>query len=288
MADFKKIEQESGAASIYSEQQAGKKVFLEAETDAFLFKVYWFSEMADRISFEAASEGKRGDKGGGCKAVEQRVTSHNELHSSEKAVGIVDRDSLLETNPELFYETDDDVFYQHNFVDNIYTLNRWEIENYGLDLENIQQSVKAKTFNNTVASSAFESLEQAMVLHTCASTFATIKATKAKFNPQETDVTEIRERLKHSFSISDDELAKEQQKITAFDNNETSFEERWNRLARLLDGKKVIEQLDQFYKNQLSGEVKKKFAITGRDLLAKVVEPPQELVDFIDQKVLGA
>lgn len=283
MADFKRIAKKLGSNAIHSEQQAGKKIFFEAPSDAFLFKDYWFSELADRISFEPASE--EDVESGGCNAVKQKVTSHNNQHRTEKAFGIVDRDSLLATNPDLFYQADDSVFYQHNFINNIYTLNRWEIESYGLGLDNIRQCVKDKTLSESPADSSFEQLQQTMVLQTCASTFATLKSKKPEMNPNETDCETIRKRLEQVFSVSQTDINEEQSRITAFCDLEQDFEQRWFDLAKILDGKKVIGQLNNFYKNQLNREAKKGFSITGRELLSRV-QPPQEIIDFIHQKIL--
>lgn len=287
MAEFKKI----GAETVPSAQRAGTKIYFEGKADAYLFKEYWFPQHNDKISFEAAKHSEElADSGGGCRAVRIRVENYNEIHRQTRAYGIVDRDSLLDNNNPnevLFYESDDAMFLQKNFNDNIYTLSRWEIESYALSLENIKGRVKDKTFDESIASQDFSMLEESIILHTCASILSLKTGTRASLNTKDKDIASVKSRLKEIFSVSDEELDIEQGKIAEFGNNESSFEYRWERLSRLLDAKKALVQINDFFKDQLSGDKKKGFSLLGNELLSHT-EPPDEISDFIESRVLSS
>lgn len=87
---------------------------------------------------------------GGCTAMKERLQKERELNP--KVIGLLDRDTLMRDKrwDELF-ETDNDNFKTTTWVDGLYVLTRWEIENYLCELAAIYRLFsdwKPKEFPN--------------------------------------------------------------------------------------------------------------------------------------------
>jgi hypothetical protein len=134
MARLKELDTGSAAERRYV---AKKFIYLESEDDVQILSERWFSDRAERVEFLPAGDDDSGP--GGCTRVLGRVTEDRE--ASIEAYGIVDRDSLAREGWWMeFLEADDAEFDASKpFGEHVIVLRCWEIENYLLHPEVIEE-----------------------------------------------------------------------------------------------------------------------------------------------------
>ncbi|MDA3894674.1 MAG: hypothetical protein PF482_00860 [Desulfobacteraceae bacterium] len=131
MSSFKNIGDSETVNSKYSGRSI---VYLESQEDCQIFFERWFYDEGEFLEFRSSDMGC----GGGCTNVIKNV--ENDRQNGILSFGIVDRDTLMQQNkwPEL-WETDDQQYKKlRPFGENIRPLCRWEIENYLLDIDEIE------------------------------------------------------------------------------------------------------------------------------------------------------
>jgi hypothetical protein len=247
MGSFKRLRPDF----IGSKYEGGVKVILESEEDVRIFSEHWFPHYQDKVSFQSAEDGQRG--GGGCGVVRQKVKEARQQKLT--AYGIVDRDALLSDGKhELFWEPDDEKFHRAcPYGEEIYVLRRWEIENYFLkpkafSAEMARRASRAPT--PAISSENLLGLVDDFIAVTALTTFMVgqgQKSPKPGFGCGRSG-QQLREDIgKHLGDVlagaNYDSLAGDIVKIRAFSGDEESSEKRWERMSRILDGKKALSRI---------------------------------------------
>lgn len=257
MASFKKVE----TVLVDAKYEGGIKVFLESAEDVRIFSEHWFSHKQDKLRFVSAEGEQAG--GGGCKIVINKVEEANKQNI--QAYGIVDRDVLLaDAKFDLFWETDDVKFHaEQPYGKNIHVLGRWELENYLLQPEAFAYEVSRRISRSPAPDISAETfLEQAndivqvtalttyLVAH-CQTSPKTAFGTDTNSSP---DLSiKINDHLKKKFPPpASPDISEDIEKIKAFDQSDANPAERWERLSRILDGKKSLMRLCRYVSTNLS------------------------------------
>ncbi len=290
MANFKDL------SNVTSDYLGGIKVFLESEDDLMIIGQKWFSHLQDKISFEN-TEPQVEQGGGGCKQVIAQVKKV--IEQGKVAFGIVDRDVLLskpdddkeaKRYDEAFWETDDEVFLATKiFGDYIHILKRWEIENYLLRPEALQKLMVNKKLSHNVMSvdevaKELIDKEDDFIAVSIVSTYGVYVGKQAEngFGKQGNSQDLKKEAIKH-LNITQSDYLEHYNKIKAFSNQEHDSSIRWDKLSRLLDGKRVLIRLGS--KNMFDGIFKDMGSERGT--LADIIKNNNlidtELTDFFDK-----
>ena len=256
MASFKKLPTDF----IGSQYEGGVKVILESEEDVRIFCDHWFADRQDKIRFESAEEGALG--GGGCSAVIRKVQQAR--NQQLIAFGIIDRDVLLaDEKPEIFWETDDRRFDSATpYGDRIHVLRRWELENYLLKPEAFSAELACRVSrppSPKVSSEFLLDLEDDLVDVTALTTFMVSKGKKSP-KPgfgQDDSGKKLRDAIESHLSnvIPDTDyshLSSDIDKIRAFSVSEQEFDKRWERLTRLVDGKKALSRICDYLNHKFN------------------------------------
>lgn len=289
MPSFKNVQ----AEFVDDKYEGGIKIFLESAEDVRIFSEHWFSDKQDRLRFVSAEGDQSG--GGGCQVVISKV---NEANTHDiKAYGIVDRDVLLaDKRLDLFWETDDTRFHATRpYGDKIYVLRRWELENYLLQPEafstEVSKRVSRSPAPNISAQTLLDQSEDIIKI----TALTTISVTNGKASPSpgfgsqssgQSLNDEIRKYLRHQFPVdSCPEIDDDSNRIKAFDQISGSPEERWNKLSRILDGKKSLMRLCRHLSESLQIDSIRSWE-EMRGCLANVIASKgaidTELVHYID------
>lgn len=231
--------------------EGGVMVILESEEDVRILSDHWFAGYQDKIRFKSAEDGTRG--GGGCKAVIRKVKHARDLQLP--AFGIVDRDTLLSNGKsDIFWEADDLAFHGAKpYGDEIHVLRRWELENYLLKPEAFSAEAACRVSRGPspqISADDFLSIENDVVDITAFSSFMLShgKPSHHKFAQRDSGERlrgQIDEHMKSALSSSQgySDLAQDIEKIKAFSEDEQVSGKRWDRLNRILDGKKTLNRI---------------------------------------------
>jgi len=250
MASFKQLQENEDIDNAYTNKVV---VYLESEEDLQIIKERWFFDEGKEIEFKSVDSGQ----GGGCSQVISRVKT--ERNKGITAFGIVDRDTLMkEEKWELWWEINDQQFKQAKpFGDYILVLRRWELENYLLSPEELEIVLSDKEFrspkkidvviqNLLKEAEDLKVLSAAMILsyqngHAFSTGFG-LKMTGEILKQQ------VKTHLLTHIQSNDmsQQLTSYIQKIEAFAEGNTEPRQRWERLNRLLDGKRALQRLDLF------------------------------------------
>lgn len=254
MASFKKVKTQW----VDDKYEGGIKVFLESAEDVRIFSDHWFSDRQDKLRFVSAEGEQIG--GGGCKVVINKVEEANK--QDILAYGIVDRDVLLaDAKLDLFWETDDAIFHAAKpYGDKIHVLHRWELENYLLRPEAFAEEIAKRVSRSpasTVSAETFleqaDDLVQLTALTTCLVTNGKSQP-KTGFGIQSSGsalVGEIDSFLKNQFEDASHDFKDDVEKLRIFDCLAATPEQRWERLSRILDGKKSLMRLCKYLSDNL-------------------------------------
>lgn len=257
MASFKKVE----TSVVDAKYEGGIKVYLESAEDVRIFSEHWFSDKQDKLRFVSAEGEQTG--GGGCIAVINKVTEAN--NQNIRAHGIIDRDVLLsDAKFELFWEIDDTTFHAAQpYGEKIYVLRRWELENYLLQPEAFVYEVArriSRSPTHTISAETFLEQVDDIINVTALTTYSVANGQKSPnpaFGtniPPGSDLSqEIHKFLSKKFPApAHPDISKDAEKIKAFDHSNASPAERWERLSRILDGKKSLMRLCRYISTSLS------------------------------------
>ncbi len=258
MASFKKVE----TAVVDAKYEGGIKVFLESAEDVRIFSEHWFSHKQDKLRFVSAEGEQSG--GGGCKVVITKVEEAN--NQNIKAYGIVDRDVLL-SDPQfdLFWETDDAKFHAAKpYGEKIHVLRRWELENYLLRPEAFACEVSRRISRSPapeISAETFLAQADELIQVTALTTFSVSQGKNSPspgFGIQASGsdlITEIDKFLEKQFpEVVHPDISNDVRKVSDFDPSSTDPAERWERLSRILDGKKGLARLCRYLSKSLEIE----------------------------------
>ncbi|MEW5980389.1 MAG: hypothetical protein AB1898_31770 [Acidobacteriota bacterium] len=247
MSSFKDLSVEYDVGSLY---EGGIKVFVESDDDLAILRDKWFFNQKDILSFESVAD--PGGGSGGCRKVVNQVMEFK--RDGRPAFGIVDRDVLLQDEgyrDTLWWETDDDVFAAaHPYGESVHVLRRWELENYLLQPEAVRQWLKDKLCSPEEPNfGAAEMLryEDDLITISCTSTLAVVKAKPAPNEQFGRDKSgkELRDTILSHLSSTAAEITTHYSKIQAFAEEQDHAETHWDRLSRMLDGKRVLHRLSE-------------------------------------------
>ncbi|TAN53713.1 MAG: hypothetical protein EPN21_00805 [Methylococcaceae bacterium] len=251
MASFKKTVEET--LWVDDRYDGRIKIYLESEEDVCIFGDHWFGAYQEKLHFESAeNQEKPGD--GGCRAVINKVG----VASDHKipAFGIVDRDTLLaDDRHDLFWEIDDQRFHQARpYGERIHVLRRWELENYLLKAEAISAVMSPRKLRPPIPQvSCIDLLDEYAADLVDLTALTTFKMAE-KQNTPSTEFgkhvsgaalcQEIHDHLNKAIPAKNyEDLEDDKAKILAFAENETDSVEHWNKLSRILDGKKALSRI---------------------------------------------
>ena len=235
----------------YLAAETGVVVYLESTDDVFVFKK-WFGDLLSKIQFESISGEKAN---GGCGAIIKFFEEQEEELSF--AYGVVDRDVLLrninsEKYPncrDLWWSTDDTSFYSSQpFGEKIFILNRWELENYLLHPKALHQLLENKTRGETSLLTPEDVAEKIIANESdlvAVTLFSTLGkgCIKSMRHAQNLSGDKLWNEVKN-LGTSDDELADHISNIKSFTEDKDDPIERWDKLSRILDGKRTMYRLD--------------------------------------------
>lgn len=284
MSSFKRIAPDF----IGSKYEGGIKVFLESTEDVRIFSDHWFSHYQDKICFESAEDdGNKG--GGGCDAVLRKVKEAENQQLT--AYGIVDRDKLLgdDDKQAIFWETDDNKFHAASpYGHNIHVLCRWEMENYLLKPEAFKAELQCRISNRSAPEITAETLlnhEDDLIKLTALSTVLANKSISApdegfgRAYSGESLHAELKNYLSSSkITIESSEFSKDMSRISAFTSNEENPDVRWDKLSRILDGKRALHKFCSAFHREYKLEGFK-FVNEVKGCLANRIASKRELLD---------
>lgn len=256
MASFKKVE----TAIVDAKYEGRIKVYLESAEDVSILGDRWFSDKLDKLRFVSAENEESG--GGGCQAVIAKVKEA--LQQNIRAFGIIDRDFLLSTGDlNLFWEMDDDKFHATKpYGDHIYILRRWELENYLLRPDAIYNEIRRRLLREPSFGVSIDTIFQYSTDIIQITALTTFSITNGKtidqnfgFELSGTELTEKINKYLHKNYTNPKDIDRHFEKIRCFDVDNKTSEERWERISRILDGKKSLRIL--------CGRLAKDFNIPG-------------------------
>ncbi len=281
MPSFKQLQDNETVDNAYS----GKViVYLESEEDLQIIKERWFFDEGKELEFKSVDTGQ----GGGCLQVINCVNKERE--KGIPAFGIVDRDILM-TQGELWWEVDDQKFKEMKpFGDYIFVLRRWEIENYLLCPKELEIVLSDKAFRSVrkdkeVLEELFKEAENLKLLSAATILFSEQGQTLNKgvgFGQSGQKLKNAVEKYlsNHLSPEVCDKLSAYLQKIEEFAQGETTpTRQRWERLNRLLDGKRTLQRLDLLHTRE--GKNDQRATLARHIRINNQIDP--ELKNYIEE-----
>jgi len=246
MPSLKEFKQTDTIDSAYLDKAI---VYLESEEDVQIIKERWFFDEGRYVEFKSVDVGF----GGGCTQVINQVEF--DRSKGVNAFGIVDRDALLQCRLwDFWWELDDLAFASSRPLgEHIKILKRWEIENYLLTPYEIEIVLSDKEFRSLrstqdVIEELLEHAEDVKLLsaaavycHKHGHSFPNGFASNKKRDDLQSEIEDYLSGRIDNYTTS--RLENYVAKIETFaeDINEIIFE-RWERLNRLLDGKRMLRR----------------------------------------------
>jgi len=288
MASFKQIKDTQTVETKYSGRVI---VYLESQEDFHIFQERWFYDEGEFLEFHSTDQGA----GGGCSNVIKQVEIDRK--NGIIAFGIVDRDAVMKHNLwDIFWETDDSKYKDAKpFGDHVRQLCRWEVENYLLDPEELENMLAdvgkdAPRKKRPVEFMIKELLNHCnilipimainVLLHKNGKPALTIKFGSDCLTGENMQQT-IKSQIYNSFPDKPDEIKNEfNEYIRLFEsfgeNYQTDSAEYWDRLNRMIDGKRIFDRLG--HQNKLRADYR--FYLARRIREKKQID--QEIIDLID------
>ena len=248
MGSFKDIGDSHTVNSKYSGRII---IYLESKEDYQIFAKRWFHDQGEHLEFRSSDTGD----GGGCTNVVRNVENDRVHHII--SFGIVDRDALMQQKKwDAFWETDDATY--KNMLplgQHVRPLCRWEIENYLLDLEEIEilladlgkESPRSTRQNPVVAQELLEHCHVLVPIMACNIIRHQngLAALPIKYGQEESDRQAIEANILKNIEKLGvaDNYVETLSKIDSFNRNGTSEEQLFYRFNRLIDGKRLFERL---------------------------------------------
>jgi len=247
--------------SLFKRYSGQTIVYLESSDDNNIFSNIWFEDRLVEFLFRPANKGAA--TYGGCQAVRESV--NHDRTNGIKAFGIVDRDIVMaEDHWHLVWEIDNSRFAQvMPFGPYIKVLNRWELENYLIDSQAIEEYLanhigrKARSTQDVIK----ELLEHCdvLILHTAGNA----ACHSARINGFTDGFTDSKDKIRVDQDIQRrfeqrnacqqdylDNIAKAQ----AFDIHNASDEERLEKLLQIIYGKALLSRIKR--QHNISHEIR--------------------------------
>jgi hypothetical protein len=245
--DFKNL---SGFSSEqYLAGDKGVIVYLESTDDVFIFKK-WFGNLLSKIQFEPVSGEKAN---GGCRAVIQRLQELDDF--TVDYYGIVDRDALLNeirTHESLWWEIDDNVFFGTSpFGDRVFVLNRWELENYLLHPKALAKRLYNRTMGKisyTDASQLANDILQREDDLVAVTVLATLgRGDRSPRYLQSQQGQTLWNQIQQDTNADNAKIELHKQNIIRFAESQAEPLQRWDRLSRMVDGKRAMVRIEGMF-----------------------------------------
>lgn len=218
------------------------RVVLESNEDLLIVGHRWFFDVGDSIEFEHADDGQGGGANKVCRKVDEQ------RGNSEVAFGLVDRDAVKVAFPPLWWETDDGVFKAARpFGDYVRVLSHWEIENYLLDPDVIEETVadiEARPIRRGDAAIATLLDEvDAIVTLSAADIVANKEGQSFSHDLDLCPADCLREQVKKELAELSGQLPDTERAIRQFAGDAHTSEQQWLGVRRLIDGKRLLRRL---------------------------------------------
>ncbi|HLA34082.1 MAG TPA: hypothetical protein VJ001_04350 [Rhodocyclaceae bacterium] len=217
-------------------------VILESAEDQQIIGDRWFFDVGDDMVFDHADDGL----GGGANKVSSKVTALRD----DKIIsyGIVDRDAIRSSHPELWWEMDNATFMARQPLDNVRVLCRWEIENYLLDPEIIEETLADMEARNVRRGSlalpaVYGHLDAAIKL-SAADIVASYHGERFGADLDQCDAEHLDDGIAKKIPDLVAELPEIEAKVKAFGApHSVPSSAHWDGICRLLDGKRLLRRL---------------------------------------------
>ena len=247
--------------SLFKRYSGQTVVYLESCDDNNIFSNLWFEDRLVEFLFRPANKGAA--TYGGCQAVRESV--NHDRTNGIKAFGIVDRDIVMaEDHWCLVWETDNSRFAQAMpFGPYIKVLNRWELENYLIDPQAIEEYLAnhiGRRFRNTqdVIKELLEHCD-VLILHTAGNAAchgARINGFTDGFTDSKDRIRvnqDIQQRFQQHNNCQQDYL-NNIAKAQAFVTHNASDEERLEKLLQIVYGKALLSRIKR--QHNISHEIR--------------------------------
>jgi hypothetical protein len=280
MPSLKEFKQADTIDSAYLDKAV---VYLESEEDVQIIKERWFFDEGRYVEFKSVDVGL----GGGCTQVINQVGF--DRSKGVNAFGIVDRDALLQCRLWDFWWEIDDLTFASNkpLGEHIKVLKRWEIENYLLTPNEVEIVLSDKDFRSKRSIQAIikELLEHAEDVKLLSAAAFYCHKQGYSFpngfagNKKRDDLqSEIENYLsKHLDDYNPSRFKGYIEKIESFAEgiNDIVFE-RWERLNRLLDGKRMLRRFGLYgsHPNDRRGDLARHIRVNN------MID--QEILDYLE------
>lgn len=254
-------------------------VFLESEEDWLIVADRWFFDVGDKIRFEHADDGA----GGGARRVVDKVNAKRA--QSEIAFGIVDRDAVKASHPNVWWDDNDERFKAAKPLgSSIRVLTRWEIENYLLDPEIVEETLanmegRALRQGDAALKTLFDEVD-AIVTLSAAEIIETSQGRKFTHDLDCCPVESLSVQVSKQLGQYAAEMSETEARIRSFsENSPAGTRQHWERLNRLLDGKRLLRRLKLAHgkmgKNDRRLDLANSLRVRNRI--------PAEFIEYIDE-----
>lgn len=261
------------------------EIYVEGKDDSALFKNFWFSDLIDRVDFIEAENGPINHSG--CEGVRKNVAVQRQR--GIPAYGVIDRDALPDVL--LANETDDSSYFSQtsNQYSHLHYTLLWEIENYLIDPEALEQyRADSKTMGEArpIAVVEKEIREHCEALLPHAACNALLQTIGKKKLPDEYTYVHA-DRMSVAQHIHTTELPKYDSaaqsaniqnlaQVDAFDDPSQTDRVRIRMLKRRIHGKALLKRFA--YQHKLKGEIP--FHVARK--ISTMQSPLNELRDQIE------
>jgi hypothetical protein len=275
--------------------RGSRKVYLESEDDVTVIGTKWFSHLKRQLSFESA-EAMPGMGGGGCQVVIDKVEKVNSAQNlGVTAYGVVDRDVLLGDPQQhtLWWEVDDAKFHAEKpYGESIHVLRCWELENLFLHPKAIAKVLRDKRLSaesptgNDVAEELLAHLDTFWAISLLDVLSVPCRNPSPAIGYGGQDAGEKLEKSVCEYTnTSQADFNTQKNKMQCFDDPSLSSVERWERLSRILDGKRVLARLRQIFNEEFSRPMSERGALAGAILDLGLID--SELTNFLQVAAKG-
>lgn len=254
-------------------------VFLESKEDWLIVADRWFFDVGDKIRFEHADDGE----GGGAHKVVDKVNEQRLL--SEVAFGIVDRDAIKVSHPGIWWEDDDARFKSERPLgDSIRVLTRWEIENYLLDPDVIEEAVanmQARPIRQgTAALQTLTDEQDAAIALSAADIVASGHGQRFDHSLDRCPANSLPNQITTKLGQYANELVDTEVRVRDFaSGHPRGSPAHWERLNRMLDGKRLLRRLNLAHGTM--GPKDKRLELANNLRLRGRI--PAEFIEYIDE-----
>lgn len=270
----------------FSQRYSGVPVvYVESTADEYIFS-NWFKHYLGKVEIKPADQHC---SAGGCNAVVGKVLE--ERSNQNEAWGVVDRDTVMKDDHwHLVWETNDKTFEKTQPYGNfIKILRRWEIENYLIDAESLEDYRSAhQKAPPKPAAAVWQELHKhcdalvPVIAYNAMCHASKVAGTGDGFANQQPDraavMTEVQSKLLLNHPPSrTNEFLQNIPKAEAFDQPNSDHQIRVEGLLRIIPGKAILLRFRKSAKihDEIDGQLTQKILEKGRI--------PSEIDDFFRQ-----